>query len=71
VETERGVVIMIASIDYEKVNMLLLSLIQSLNGIETMAVQAQISGTETSEFVIAVDRFRDAVALEIEIQGKR
>lgn len=61
----------VSSIDYEKVNMQLLALIQHLNSIEVMSVQAQVPGTVTSDFIHALDLFRSAVALEIEVQGKR
>jgi len=62
----------VSSIDYEKVDVQLLSMLQMLVSMEQMCVATKITNTAaSSEFINAVDKFRNEVALEIEIQGAR
>ena len=59
----------IASIDYEKVESMLLTVLMQLNSLQNQVVMVSVSGTK--EFVNAIDTYRNSVALEIEKQGTR
>ena len=62
----------VSSIDYENVDMRLLSAIQTLKAIEQQITGANfpsIKGTDV--FVIAIDAYRNEIAMEIERQGAR
>jgi hypothetical protein len=62
----------LANIDYEKVDMRLLTVLQMITSLEQMVSAADISAISgTSDFIIAADNYRNAVALAIETQGKR
>lgn len=57
-------------IDYEKVSMNLLAMIQQLNGIQNFLGTPELSSISgTKDFVFAIDAFRKKVAEEIERQG--
>ena len=60
-----------ATIDYEQVDMNLLSIIMQLNNLQTFLMTPNISSLDGSkEFAFAIDDFRKKVALEIERQGQ-
>lgn len=57
-------------IDYEKVDMALLSMIQQLNSFQNfVSIPALSSMDGVREFVFALDSFRKKIAEEIERQG--
>lgn len=57
-------------IDYEKVDMALLSLIQQLNSFQNFVSVPHLSSMEgVREFVFAIDAFRKKISEEIEKQG--
>lgn len=57
-------------IDFEKVDMLLLSAIQQLNNIENLLLLPNLNGLPSiSAMVQAIDALRFDVAVEIERQG--
>jgi hypothetical protein len=59
----------VSSIDYEKVDMVLLNIIQMISSLEHMVSAQNVDGT--SDFIYALDTYRNKVALFIEVQGKR
>jgi hypothetical protein len=59
----------VASIDYEKVDMILLNIIQMISSLEHMASAQNVDGT--ADFIYALDAYRNKVALAIEAQGSR
>ena len=62
----------LAIIDYEKVDLQLLSVVHMLKSIESMVASANISTIpNTGEFLEALDSYRNEVGLEIERQGSR
>jgi hypothetical protein len=61
---------MLSLVDYEKVDMRLLSLVSMLNSMESNIIQFQ-DLPQTGEMIAQIDRYRNEVALEIERQGKR
>lgn len=57
-------------IDYEKIDMNLLSLIQQLNNMQNFLMIPNISSLDgAKDFVFAIDAFRRKVGEEIERQG--
>lgn len=57
-------------IDYEKVDMNLLGIVQQLNNMQNFLMVPNTSAIEgTKDFVFAIDAFRKKVAEEIERQG--
>lgn len=57
-------------VDYEKVDMGLLSLIQQLNTLQSFIMVPSVSSLSgAKDFVFAIDAFRKNVAEEIERQG--
>jgi hypothetical protein len=62
----------LSNIDYEKVDMQLLSVLQMLGSIESMVASANVSTIPTTAaFLLALDSYRNEIALEIEKQGRR
>jgi len=62
----------VSSVDYEKVDMRLLTALQMIKSLEQMISAADISAIEgTGNFIVALDIYRNNIALEIEKQGKR
>lgn len=62
----------VASVDYEKVDMKLLTVLQMISSLEQMVSAGDISTIAgNGEFIIALDLYRNCIALEIEKQGKR
>lgn len=62
----------VSSIDYEKVDVALLQVLQILKNTEQLIASsgtAQVPGT--SVFISAIDDYRNEIAMEIEKQGKR
>ena len=62
----------LSRIDYEKVDLQLMSVIHMLNSIEAQIASAGISKVpNTDVFITAIDDYRNEIALEVERQGKR
>jgi hypothetical protein len=62
----------ISSLDYEKVDVALLQILQIIKNTEQMIASSgttQVPGT--ADFIAALDDYRNEIAMEIERQGKR